>query len=88
VDYFTRYIEAATIPNNTADIVANKYIELVICCHGVPMKFLMDCGSNYTSQVMGYVINKMSVQHLKTSVHHHQSNNIIEYLVKTIEEII
>ena len=44
VDYFTRYIEATAIPNNTAEIVANKFIELIICCHGATMKFLTDYG--------------------------------------------
>lgn len=88
VDYFTRYIEATAIPNNTAEIVANKFIELIICRHGAPMKFLTDCGSNFTSQVMEYVINKMGVQHLKTSVYHYQSNGMVERLAKTIEEML
>lgn len=88
VDHFTRWIEAIPLAKNDAETIARKFIENIICRHGVPEKLLTDCGSNFTAKILEHTMSILTVQHMKTAVYHHQANGMVEKMAKTVEEVL
>ena len=51
-EYLTRYVTAVSLPNQTAESVAQAFIKNIITRHGVPEKVLTDQGTNFKSDLM------------------------------------
>ena len=52
-DYFTKWVEAYPIPDQTAETVAKKVVEEFICRFGVPRELHSDQGRNFESKYYG-----------------------------------
>ena len=61
-DYFSKWVEAVAIPNQTAHIVADVLTREVICRFGVPLQIHSDRGSNFESPVFKEVSRPVQPQ--------------------------
>ena len=66
MDYTTRYPEAIALPSIETERVAEALVE-IFSRVGVPNEMLMDCGSQFTSEIMKEVARLLSLQQLTTS---------------------
>ena len=58
-DHYTKWVEAAPIPSQRAETVAQEFVKDVISRHGVPEKILTDQGRNFESDLMKKVFEVM-----------------------------
>ena len=77
MDYATRYPEAIALPSNETEHVAEA-LEEMFGRVGVPDEMLMDCGSQFTSEIMKEVARLLSLQQLTTSAFRAQYNGLVE----------
>jgi len=52
MDYFTKWPEAYTFPNQEAGVVAQVFVEGFVCRHGIPEELHTDQGRHFESQLL------------------------------------
>ncbi|GBN31098.1 Retrovirus-related Pol polyprotein from transposon 17.6, partial [Araneus ventricosus] len=82
-DYFTRYAEAYALPNIQSSNVARVLIDF-ISRHGIMQVLYSDRGSNFLSQAMQEVYNKLGISKQQTLSYSPQGNGLVERLNKTL----
>ena len=86
VDYFTRYVEAEPIVEQTTEELLRVFMKCVVCRHGMPERVLTDRGSPYISEVAQQMFNRMGVQRLMTTAYRPQTNGVVERINRVIKE--
>ena len=87
VDYATRYPEVFPLRTFTADVVAEKLVE-VFARHGVPRTILTDQGSKFTSNLLQELHRAMGVKSVRTSPYHPQTDGLVERYNRTFKELL
>ncbi len=87
-DYLTKWVEAIAIPNQSAQTVAENFIEYIISRHGCPTKIISDRGKSFLNEIVDQITSSLSIKHLKTSGYHPQTNGLTERFNRTIAEIL
>ncbi|GBM98845.1 hypothetical protein AVEN_67112-1 [Araneus ventricosus] len=82
-DYFTRYAETYALPNLKRSNVARVLIDF-ISRHGIMQVLYSDRGSNFLSQAMQEVYNKLGISKQQTLSYSPQGNGLVERLNKTL----
>ena len=52
IDYFTKWVEAASYANVTKQVVVRFIKNQIICRYGVPNKIITDNGTNLNNKMM------------------------------------
>jgi hypothetical protein len=87
IDYFTKWVEAASYANLKAKHVA-KFIETnLICRYGVPHEIISDNGSHFQAECAD-LIAKYKIQHHRSSPYRPQTNGAVEAANKNVKTII
>lgn len=87
VDYFTKWVEAASYAKITAKHVAKFIISNIICQYGIPHEMISDQGSHFKAEVEE-LFEKYKIQHHQSSPYRPQANRAVEAVNKTITTII
>ncbi|KAJ8416327.1 hypothetical protein AAFF_G00356150 [Aldrovandia affinis] len=61
MDYFTKWPEAYTVPDQSASTTARKLVEEMFCLFGAPGELHSDQGRNFESRVFGEVCKRLGV---------------------------
>ena len=83
-DYFTKWVEAYSMPNMEAKTVAELFVNQFIARFGVPDILHMDQGRNFESLLMKKTCQLLGVQKTRTSPYHPQSDGLIERFNRTL----
>lgn len=84
-DYFTKWIIAIPLSNQTAQTTAEALYEHYICIYGVPMRILSDQGSHFNNELMTAFTTILGCHHIKSTAYHPQTNGAIERFNSTFE---
>ncbi|CAF1509411.1 unnamed protein product [Rotaria sordida] len=84
-DYFTKWVIAIPLPNQTARTTAEALYEHYICIYGVPMRILSDQGSHFNNELMVAFTQLLGCHHIKSTPYHPQTNGAIERFNATFE---
>jgi hypothetical protein len=57
-DYFSKYVEVAALPDQTAETTADAFLQTVVRRHGMPKAIVSDRGSNFTSKIFKRLCEK------------------------------
>ena len=88
IDYFSKWTEAATYANVTAQNVM-KFIERdIITRYGVHEAIITVNGTNLNNKFMDQLFNKFKIQHLNSSPYRSQMNGAIEVANKNTKKIL
>ena len=85
-DYYTRWPKAFAVPSSEAPRVANILVNEILARHGSPCTLLSDRGSNFLSSVMKEVCKSMDTRKTQTTVHHPQTDGLVERFNSTLAE--
>jgi hypothetical protein len=88
VDYLTKYVIAASLPNGSAEEVARFLVEKVILIHGAPRIIISDRGQTFLSKLVADICRLCGVDHRKTTAYHPQTNGLTERSHKTLETML
>jgi hypothetical protein len=78
IDRFSRWPEAITIPDITAEICAKAFCENWICSFGVPTYMTTDRGTQFESVVFTSVRQLTGTHRIRTTADHPASNGLVE----------
>ena len=84
-EYLTKWVITAALPSFDTNSIAQVLLYEVVLKHGVPRRFITDNGTNYISQAMQAVCQRLGITKSNTSVEHPQSDGLVKRLNRTIK---
>ena len=73
VDYLTKWVETAAIPNGTAEEVARFFVESIVFRHGAPQTLISDRGKCFIADLNARVLKLLQTNHATTVAYHPQA---------------
>ena len=87
IDYFTKWVEAASYARLTSAGVASFIISHIICRYGVPHELISDRGVHFRAEV-DTLVQRYSIRHHRSSAYRPQTNGAVEAANKNIKRIL
>ncbi|XP_058725708.1 uncharacterized protein LOC131597002, partial [Vicia villosa] len=88
IDYFTKWVEAASYKNVTKQVVTRFIKKEIICRYGVPNKIITDNGSNLNNKMMAELCEEFKIEHHNSSPYRPKMNGAVEAANKNIKKIL
>lgn len=83
-DYFSKWVEAFAIPDQTAETIARVLVEEVVCRFGVPLQIHSDQGSNFESRLYQDMLRMLGIDKTRTTPLHPISDGLVERYNRTL----
>ncbi|RVW53429.1 Gag-Pol polyprotein [Vitis vinifera] len=87
IDYFTKWVEAASYARLTSSGVASFIRSHIICRYGVPHELISDRGVHFRAEV-DTLVQRYSIRHHRSSAYRPQTNGAVEAANKNIKRIL
>ncbi|WJZ96847.1 hypothetical protein VitviT2T_015494 [Vitis vinifera] len=87
IDYFTKWVEAASYARLTSSGVASFIRSHIICRYGVPHELMSDRGVHFRAEV-DTLVQRYSIRHHRSSAYRPQTNGAVEAANKNIKRIL
>ena len=87
-DYFTRWMEAYSLPSQHTERIADKLVHEFIARFGTPFEIHSDQGRNFESFLFKEVLKLLEVKKTRTTAYRPKSNGLIERFNKTLGQMI
>nr|CAN79110.1 hypothetical protein VITISV_001311 [Vitis vinifera] len=87
IDYFTKWVEAASYARLTSARVASFIRSHIICRYGVPHELISDRGVHFRAEV-DTLLQKYAIRHHRSSAYRPQTNGAVEAANKNIKRIL
>lgn len=78
VDQFTKWVEMAALPEQTAQSIAEKFIVHFIVTFGCPLEVHTDQGRNFDSDLFRALCDALEIAKTRTTPYHLLSNGQVE----------
>lgn len=88
IDYFTKWIEAASFANVTKTAVCRFLKKEIICRYGLPERIISDNALNLNNKMMKQVCEQFQIKHHNLSPYRPKMNGAIKAANKNIKKII
>ena len=86
--WFSKYVEAISIPNKQGIIVANALVKGIFCRHGIPKQVLSDQGKEFINNILSEVYKLLGINQLKICTYHPSLNGTVERFNRTLGDLI
>ena len=87
IDYFTKWVEAASYTRLTVAKVAKFIKSHIICQYGVPHELISNRGVHFRGKVDA-LVQEYGIRHHRSSVYRLQTNRAVEAANKNIKRIL
>ncbi|RVW62186.1 Gypsy retrotransposon integrase-like protein 1 [Vitis vinifera] len=87
IDYFTKWVEAASYARLTSSGVASFIRSHIICRYGVPHELISDRGVHFRAEV-DTLVQRYSIRHHRSTAYRPQTNGAVEAANKNIKRIL
>jgi len=88
IDYFTKWVEAASYISVTKNVVTRFIKKDLICRYGLPNKIITNNGTNLNNKMMKELCNNFKIQHHNSSPYRSKMNGAVEAENKNIKKIV
>ena len=88
IDYFTKWIEAASFANVTKTAMCKFLKKEIICRYGLPERIISDNATNLNNKMMKEVCEQFQIKHHNSSPYRPKMNGAVEAANKNIKRII
>ena len=88
IDYFTKWVEAASFANVTKQVVVRFIKKDIICRYGLPNKIITDNGTNLNNKMMKELCEDFKIEHHNSSPYRPKMNGAVEAANKNIKKIL
>lgn len=88
IDYFTKWVEAASYANVTKQVVARFIRKEIICRYGIPSRIITDNGTNLNNKTMKELCDNFKIAHHNSSPYRPKMNGAVEAANKNIKKIL
>ncbi len=87
-DYFTKWVEAHALPDQTAITVADKLVNEFICRFGTPRQIHSDQGRNFESALFAELCQLLGSEKTRTVPYRPQSDGLVERFNRTLQQML
>ena len=87
-DYFTRWMEAYSLPSQHTENIAQKLVHEFISRFGTPFEIHSDQGRNFESKLFKEVLKLLEIKKTRTTAYRPSSNGLIERFNGTLGRMI
>ena len=88
IDYFTKWVEAASYASVMRSVVVRFIKREIICRYGLPRKIITDNNTNLNNKMMGEMCEEFKIQHHNSTPYRPKMNGGVEAANKNIKKII
>ena len=88
IDYFTKWVEAASYKSVTQIVVAQFLKYNIICHYGVPRELITDNGVNLNGKMIQQLCQQFKIKHKNSVPYRPQMNGAVEVANKNIKKIL
>ncbi|XP_055826268.1 uncharacterized protein LOC129894600 [Solanum dulcamara] len=88
IDYFTKWVEAASYKSVTKKVIVDFIHNNLICRFGIPNSIITDNGVNLNSHLMKEICEQFKINHRNSTAYHPQMNGAVEAANKNVEKIL
>ncbi|EOY15725.1 RNA-directed DNA polymerase (Reverse transcriptase), Ribonuclease H [Theobroma cacao] len=88
IDYFTKWVEAASYANVTQKVVCKFIQKEIICRYGLPERIITDNASNLNGAMVKDVCAKFKIKHHNLTTYRPKMNGAVEAANKNIKKIV
>lgn len=88
IDYFTKWVKAASYANVTKQVVACFLKKEIICRYGIPNKIINDNGSKLNNKMIKEFCKSFKIEHHNSSPYHQNMNGVAEATNKNTNKIV
>ncbi|KAG8480313.1 hypothetical protein CXB51_024726 [Gossypium anomalum] len=88
IDYFTKWVEAASYANVTKSTVSKFLKKEIICRYGMPERIISDNALNLNNSTIADVCRQFKIRHHNSSPYHPKMNGAVEAANKNIKKIV
>lgn len=85
-DELSKYLVAIPLPNQTAETVANAFVDRFVCIFGTPIQICSDQGSCFTSELFKKMCKLLQITKTQASPFHPQTSGGVERSHRTLGE--
>ena len=87
-DHFTKWMEAYSIPNQEAKMVANKLTDEFFCRYSTPEQLHSDQGAQFQSNLVAEVSRILKIEKSRTTPYHPQCDGVVEQFNRTLLDML
>ena len=87
-DYYTKWVEAKLLRDNTATSIAKLLYEHIWCRFGCPIELISDQGGHFLNAVIDGLTHHYAVVHKKSTSYYPHANGLAESTNKTLQNIL
>ena len=87
-DYFTKWVEAFPLPDQTAGTVARTLVEQVVTRFGAPLEIHTDQGREFEAALFRGVCQLLGIRKTRTTPFHPQSDGMVERFNRTVKAML
>jgi transposase InsO family protein len=84
-DSFSKWVEAAAIPNKQAKTIAKFFLERIIAQHGCPVVLQTDQGTEFQGDLQT-LLKEFHIEHVVSSAYRPTSNGLVERMNQTLQQ--
>jgi len=88
IDYFTKWVEAASYANVTKQVVVKFIKNHIICRYGVPKRIITDTGTNLNNIMVKELCDDFKIEHHNSLPYRPQMNGAVKAANKDIKKIV
>ena len=88
IDYFTKWVEAASYVTMTRTAVIRFIKKEIICHYGLPRKIITDNATNLNNKMMKEICEDFKIQHHNSMPYRPKMNGVVEAANKNIKKIV
>ena len=88
IDYFTKWVEAASYASVTKLVVAQFIKREIICGYGLPKRIISENGLNLNNDMVTKVCTRFKIKHHNSIPYRPKMNSAIEAANKNVKKII
>ena len=84
-DYFTKWVEAFSLPNQEARTIADVLVKEFVCRFGVLLRIHSDQGRNFESALFTEICHLKGIKKTRTTPYYPQLDGMVERFNRTLE---
>ena len=88
IDYFTKWVEAASYASVTKSVVARFIKREIICRYRLPERIISDNGLNLNNDMVAEVCTRFKIKHHNSVPYRPKMNGAVEAANKNVKKII
>jgi len=88
IDYFTKWVEAASYSSIMRNVVVRFTKREIICRYGLPRKIITDNATNLNNKIMKEMCEDFKIQHNNSTPYRPKMNEAVEAANKNVKKII